>query len=160
MTHIIIRDVALVTDLWCFGSSFGSGAPRMSVAGPSRRLPSCRRRKRLRPGVGWWGSPVRFIVDLGCGYPFLVWFVFLWLLFSGVWETLIFGTGDWFVLGNLSFVACLPQLTHCLGTGSCPNRNIYTCSLGRGACYFVRKGKWKAGINGTATSFSKWAPSG
>ena len=85
------------------------------------RLPSCRRRKRLRPGVGWWGSPVRFIVDLGCGYPFLVWFVFLWLLFSGVWETLIFGTGDWFVLGNLSFVACLPQLTHCLGTGSCPN---------------------------------------
>ena len=25
------------------------------------------------------------------------------------------------LLGNLSFVACLPQLTHCLGTGSCPN---------------------------------------
>ena len=103
MTHIIIRDVALVTDLWCFGSSFGSGAPRMSVAGPSRRLPSCRRRKRLRPGVGWWGSPVRFIVDLGCGYPFLVWFVFLWLLFSGVWETLIFGTGDWFAFGEPFF---------------------------------------------------------
>ena len=127
MTHIIIRDVALVTDLWCFGSSFGSGAPRMSVAGPSRRLPSCRRRKRLRPGVGWWGSPVRFI-DLGW-YPFLVWFVFLWLLFSGVWETLIFGTGDWFVLGNLSFVACLPQLTHCLGTGSCPNRRLSAVGL-------------------------------
>ena len=103
MTHIIIRDVALVTDLWCFGSSFGSGAPRMSVAGPSRRPPSCRRRKRLRPGVGWWGSPVRFIVDLGCGYPFLVWFVFLWLLFSGVWETLIFGTGDWFAFGEPFF---------------------------------------------------------
>ena len=103
MTHIIIGDVALVTDLWCFGSSFGSGAPRMSVAGPSRRLPSCRRRKRLRPGVGWWGSPVRFIVDLGCGYPFLVWFVFLWLLFSGVWETLIFGTGDWFAFGEPFF---------------------------------------------------------
>ena len=92
-----------MTDLWCFGSSFGSGAPRMSVAGPSRRLPSCRRRKRLRPGVGWWGSPVRFIVDLGCGYPFLVWFVFLWLLFSGVWETLIFGTGDWFAFGEPFF---------------------------------------------------------
>ena len=75
----------------------------MSVAGPSRRLPSCRRRKRLRPGVGWWGSPVRFIVDLGCGYPFLVWFVFLWLLFSGVWETLIFGTGDWFAFGEPFF---------------------------------------------------------
>ena len=103
MVYIIIRDVALVTDLWCFGSSFGSGAPRMSVAGPSRRLPSCRRRKRLRPGVGWWGSPVRFIVDLGCGYPFLVWFVFLWLLFSGVWETLIFGTGDWFAFGEPFF---------------------------------------------------------
>ena len=103
MTHIIIRDVALVTDLWCFGSSSGSGAPRMRVAGPSRRLPSCRRRKRLRPGVGWWGSPVRFIVDLGCGYPFLVWFVFLWLLISGVWETLIFGTGDWFAFGGPFF---------------------------------------------------------
>ena len=25
------------------------------------------------------------------------------------------------LLGNLSFVACLPHLTHCLGTGSCPN---------------------------------------
>ena len=75
----------------------------MSVAGPSRRPPSCRRRKRLRPGVGWWGSPVRFIVDLGCGYPFLVWFVFLWLLFSGVWETLIFGTGDWFAFGEPFF---------------------------------------------------------
>ena len=86
-----------------FWLKFGSGAPRMSVAGPSRRLPSCRRRKRLRPGVGWWGSPVRFIVDLGCGYPFLVWFVFLWLLFSGVWETLIFGTGDWFAFGEPFF---------------------------------------------------------
>ena len=75
----------------------------MSVAGPSRRPPSCRRRKRLRPGVGWWGSPVRFIVDLGCGYPFLVWFDFLWLLFSGVWETLIFGTGDWFAFGEPFF---------------------------------------------------------
>ena len=28
------------------------------------------------------------------------------------------------LLGNLSFVACLPQLTHCLGTGSCPNHRI------------------------------------
>ena len=72
---------------------------------------------------------MRFIVDLGCGYPFLVWFVFLWLLFSGVWETLIFGTGDWFVLGNLSFVACLPQLTHCLGTGSCPNHRLSAVGL-------------------------------
>ena len=86
-----------------FWLKFGSGAPRMSVAGPSRRPPSCRRRKRLRPGVGWWGSPVRFIVDLGCGYPFLVWFVFLWLLISGVWETLIFGTGDWFAFGEPFF---------------------------------------------------------
>ena len=75
----------------------------MSVAGPSRRPPSCRRRKRLRPGVGWWGSPVRFIVDQGCGYPFLFRFVSFWLLFSGVWETLIFGTGDWFAFGEPFF---------------------------------------------------------
>ena len=46
---------------------------------------------------------MRFIVDLGCGYPFLVWFVFLWLLISGVWETLIFGTGDWFAFGEPFF---------------------------------------------------------
>ena len=31
-------------------------------------------------------------------------FVFpFWLLFSGVWETLIFGTGDWFAFGEPFF---------------------------------------------------------
>ena len=93
----------------------------MSVAGSPRRSPSCRWRKRHRPGEDWWGPPVRFIVDQGCGYLFTVLVFPFWLLFSGVWETLIFGTGDWFAFGELFFVACLPQLTHCLGTGSCPN---------------------------------------
>ena len=38
------------------------------------------------------------------------------------------GPGIGLLLGNLSFVACLPQLTHCLGTGSCPNHiYIYIC---------------------------------
>ena len=119
MTHIIIRDVALVTDLWCFGSSFGSGAPRMSVAGPSRRLPSCRRRKRLRPGVGWWGSPVRFIVDLGlvC-FPLVV---VLWCVGNpDLWDRGLVCFGEPFFL---------PQLTHCLGTGSCPNHRLSAVGL-------------------------------
>ena len=144
MTHIIIRDVALVTDLWCFGSSSGSGAPRMSVAGPSRRLPSCRRRKRLRPGVGWWGSPVRFIVDLGCGYPFLVWFVFLWLLFSGVWETLIFGTGDWFAFGEPFFCGLFTPTNPLPGHRLVPESHLFfsldrrqtcSCQTGRTHCF-------------------------
>ena len=48
----------------------GSVAPRMSVAGSPLRSPSCRWRKRHRPGADWWGPPVRFIVDQGCGYLF------------------------------------------------------------------------------------------
>ena len=47
------------------------------------------------------------------------------LLFSGVWEALIFGTGDWFDFGEPFFVARLPQLTLCLGTGSCPNHRRF-----------------------------------
>ena len=44
-----------------------------------------------------------------------------WLLFSGVWETLIFGP---------FFVAhCFPQLTHCLGTGPCPNHRLSAVGL-------------------------------
>ena len=118
-----------MTDRWCL-AQVGSGAPRMSVAGPSRRPPSCRRRKRLRPGVGWWGSPVRFIVDQGCGYPFL--FRFVSLLVVVLWcvgNPDLLGPGIGLFLGNLSFVACLPQLTHCLGTGSCPNHRLSAVGL-------------------------------
>ena len=35
------------------------------------------------------------------------------------------GPGIGLLLGNLSLVACLPQLTHCLGTGSCPNHILF-----------------------------------
>ena len=75
----------------------------MSVAGSPRRSPSCRWRKRHRPGADWWGPPVRFIVDQGCGYLFTCVVFSFWLLFSGVWETLIFGTGDWFAFGEPFF---------------------------------------------------------
>ena len=75
----------------------------MSVAGPPRRSPSCRWRKRHRPGADWWGPPVRLIVDQGCGYLFTCFGFPFWLLFSGVWETLIFGTGDWFAFGESFF---------------------------------------------------------
>ena len=70
MIHFINRDVAVVTDLWCLAQVCGSVAPRMSVAGSPRRSPSCRWRKRHRPGADWWGPPVRFIVDQGCRYLF------------------------------------------------------------------------------------------
>ena len=57
-----------MTDRRCLAQVCGSVAPRMSVAGSPRRSPSCRWRKRHRPGADWWGSPVRFIVGQGCGY--------------------------------------------------------------------------------------------
>ena len=31
-------------------------------------------------------------------------------------------------------MACLPQLTHCLGTGSCPNHSLFVCLF---VCLFV-----------------------
>ena len=47
---------------------------------------------------------MRPVVDQGCGLIlFLFGLFFLWLLFSGVWETLIFGTGDWFAFGEPFF---------------------------------------------------------
>ena len=119
-----------MTDLWCFGSSFGSGAPRMSVAGPSRRPPSCRRRKRLRPGVGWWGSPVRFIVDLGCGYPFLLWlFSLLVVVLWCVGNPDLWDRGLVCFWGTFLLWLVYPKLTHCLGTGSCPNHRLSAVGL-------------------------------
>ena len=82
----------------------GSVAPRMGVAEPLRRPTASRGRKRPRAAARLVGTSraaccrPRLRVN-----PFLVWFVFLWLLFSGVWETLIFGTGDWFAFGEPFF---------------------------------------------------------
>ena len=47
-----------------FGSSLDPSRPRMSVAGSPRRSPTCRRRKRLRPGAGWWGPRLRVSFSL------------------------------------------------------------------------------------------------
>ena len=69
-----------MTDRWCLAQVCGSVAPRMSVAGSPRRSPSCRWRKRHRPGADWWGPPVRFIVDQGCGYLFTCFGIFLLVL--------------------------------------------------------------------------------
>ena len=47
---------------------------------------------------------MRPVVDLGCGLILFLFGLFsFWLLFSGVWEILIFGTGDWFVFGEPFF---------------------------------------------------------
>ena len=68
---------------------------------------------------------MRPVVDQGCGLT-----LFLFGLFSFGCCSLVcgkpcsLGPGIGLLLGNLSFVACLPQLTHCLGTGSCPNHII------------------------------------
>ena len=104
MVYFITRDVAVVTDLWCLAQVLGSVAPRMGVAEPLRRPTASRGRKRPRAAARLVGTSraaccrPRLRVN-----PFLVWFVFLWLLFSGVWETLIFGTGDWFAFGEPFF---------------------------------------------------------
>ena len=104
MVYFITRDVAVVTDLWCLAQVLGSVAPRMGVAEPLRRPTASRGRKRPRAAARLVGTSraaccrSRLRVN-----PFLVWFVFLWLLFSGVWETLIFGTGDWFAFGEPFF---------------------------------------------------------
>ena len=101
MVYFITRDVAVVTDLWCLAQVLGSVAPRMGVAEPLRRPTASRGRKRPRAAARLVGTSraaccrPRLRVN-----PFLVWFVFLWLLFSGVWETLIFGTGDSFAFGG------------------------------------------------------------
>ena len=44
---------------------------------------------------------------LRVSFSLLVWIVVVWSL---VWEILIFGTGEWLLFWGLSFVACLPQL--------------------------------------------------
>ena len=81
-----------------------TAAPRMGVAEPLRRPTASRGRKRPRAAAWLVGTSraaccrPRLWVN-----PFLVWFVFLWLLFSGVWKTLIFGTGDWFAFGEPFF---------------------------------------------------------
>ena len=105
MVYFITRDVAVVTDLWCLAQVLGSVAPRMGVAEPLRRPTASRGRKRPRAAARLVGTSraaccrPRLRVN-----PFLVWFVFLWLLFSGVWETLIFGTGDWIAFGGTFFL--------------------------------------------------------
>ena len=82
----------------------GSVAPRMGVAEPLHRPTASRGRKRPRAAARLVGTSraacrrSRLRVN-----PFLFWFVSFWLLFSGVWETLIFGTGDWFAFGEPFF---------------------------------------------------------
>ena len=82
----------------------GSVAPRMGVAEPLRRPTASRGRKRPRAAARLVGTSraaccrSRLRVN-----PFLFWFVSFWLLFSGVWETLIFGTGDWLAFGEPFF---------------------------------------------------------
>ena len=78
----------------------GSVAPRMGVAAPLRRPTASRGRKRPRAAARLVGSSRAACCRSRLrANPFLFWFVSFWLLFSGVWETLIFGTGDWFAFG-------------------------------------------------------------
>ena len=87
------RHVAIVTVLCIWLKYLDPSQPRMSVAVSPRRSPTCWKRKRLRPGAGWWECPcsssstqvagILFPFGLDCG-----------CLVSCVWETLIFGTGD------------------------------------------------------------------
>ena len=62
-----------------FGSSSDPSRPRMSVAWSPRRSPTCLRRKRLRPGAGWWGAVPRR-PSLRVSSSLLVWIVVAWSL--------------------------------------------------------------------------------
>ena len=76
----------------------------MGVAEPLRRPTASRGRKRPRAAARLVGTSRAACCRLRLRVnPFLVWFVSFWLLFSGVWETLIFGTGDWFAFGEPFF---------------------------------------------------------
>ena len=105
----------------------GSVAPRMGVAEPLRRPTASRGRKRPRAAARLVGTSraaccrPRLRVN-----PFLVWFVFLWLLFSGVWETLIFGTGDWFAFGEPFFCGLFTPTNPLPGHRLVPESQIST----------------------------------
>ena len=75
-----------MTDRWCLAQVFtGSVAPRMGVAEPLRR-PTTFGGERDLGLVGTIRAACRRSRLRVNSFPF-------WLLFSGVWETLIFGTG-------------------------------------------------------------------
>ena len=113
----------------------GSVAPRMGVAEPLRRPTASRGRKRPRAVARLVGTSraaccrPRLRVN-----PFLVWFVFLWLLFSGVWETLIFGTGDWFAFGEPFFCGLFTPTYPLPGHRLVPESHVMKCLYVMYAC--------------------------
>ena len=104
----------------------------MGVAEPLRRPTASRGRKRPRAAARLVGTSraaccrPRLRVN-----PFLVWFVFLWLLFSGVWETLIFGTGDWFAFGEPFFCGLFTPTNPLPGHRLVPESQFVCCLLVR-----------------------------
>ena len=106
----------------------GSVAPRTGVAEPLRRPTASRGRKRPRAAARLVGTSraaccrSRLRVN-----PFLFWFVSLWLLFSGVWETLIFGTGDWFAFGEPFFCGLFTPTYPLPGHRLVPESQLLIC---------------------------------
>ena len=102
----------------------------MGVAEPLRRPTASRGRKRPRAAARLVGTSraaccrPRLRVN-----PFLVWFVSFWLLFSGVWETLIFGTGDWFAFGEPFFCGLFTPTYPLPGHRLVPESHIPFCKL-------------------------------
>ena len=105
----------------------------MGVAEPLRRPTASRGRKRPRAAARLVGTSraaccrPRLRVN-----PFLVWFVFLWLLFSGVWETLIFGTGDWIAFGEPFFCGLFTPTYPLPGHRLVPETHFVFCLV----CFF------------------------
>ena len=98
----------------------------MGVAEPLRRPTASRGRKRPRAAARLVGTSRAACCRLRLRVnPFLVWFVFLWLLFSGVWETLIFGTGDWFAFGEPFFCGLFTPTYPLPGHRLVPESHIY-----------------------------------
>ena len=98
----------------------------MGVAEPLRRPTASRGRKRPRAAARLVGTSraaccrSRLRVN-----PFLFWFVSFWLLFSGVWETLIFGTGNWFAFGESFFCGLFAPTNPLPGHRLVPESHIY-----------------------------------
>ena len=98
----------------------------MGVAEPLRRPTASRGRKRPRAAARLVGT-----IRAACRRsrlrvnPFL-----FWLLFSGVWETLIFGTGDWFAFGEPFFCGLFTPTYPLPGHRLVPESQVISRMLG------------------------------
>ena len=111
-----LDDVVLLA-VFIESSSSDPSRSRMSRRAPTS-ITTCRRRKRLRPGAGWWG--VTQVAGVSFGISFLV--VVVWSLVCG--KPLSLGPGIGYCFGAFLLWLVYPNFPNCLGTGPCPNHKF------------------------------------